>query len=92
MPRPRGADMGEPVAARLGIGAGQDLDGVPVTQLPVQGRDATVDLGSLAVDTDFGVHHEGEVDWSRPLGQLLYVALRSEHEDLVLIQVEFQEL
>ena len=92
VPRSRGADMGEPVAARLGIGAGQDLDGVPVTQLPVQGRDATVDLGALAVDTDFGVHHEGEIDRGRTLGELLHVALRREDEDFVLVQVDLEEL
>ena len=39
----------------LALRAGQDLDGVPL-QLPVQGRDATVDLGTLTVNADLGVH------------------------------------
>src|SRR5262249_47163209 len=85
-------DVTQPVAAWLGSGTRQDLDGVTAFELAVKRSDAPVDLGALAFEPDFGVHVEGEIDWRRALGQPLHIALRREHEDLVLIEVDFQEL
>ena len=80
--------------SRLGLAPrpGQDLDGVAALELPVQRRDAAVDLGALALEPDLGVHVEGEVDGGGALGQPLHVALRREDEDLVLIEIDLQEL
>ena len=66
VPGPGGADVAQPVAARLGGGAGEDLDRIAALELPVQRRDPAVDLGALALETDLGVHVEREVDrrWS----------------------------
>ena len=58
----------------------------------MQRRDPAVDLGALALEPDFGVHVEGEIDRGRALGQPLHVALRREDEDLVLVEVDLQEL
>ena len=58
----------------------------------MQRRDPAVHTRAIAVLPDFGVHHEGEIDRRRAFGQPLHVPTRSEHEDLVLIQVDLQEL
>src|SRR5437867_3587574 len=42
--------------------------------------------------THLSVHQEGEIDRRRALGQALHVTARREHEDLVLIEVDLQEL
>ncbi len=55
-------------------------------------RDPPVHLGPLAAQPHVGVDQEGEVNRRRPLGQLLHVAFRGEHEDLVLVEVHLEEL
>src|SRR4051794_41360461 len=84
--------MTEPVAARLGAGAGEDFDRIAALKLTVKRRDPAVDLGSLAFQADFGMHVEGKIDGGRALGQPLDVSLRGKNEDLVLIQVDLEEL
>ena len=92
LPGARGADVAQPVAARLGRRAGEDLDRVAALELPVQRRDPAVDLGALALEPDLGVHVEREVDGGGALRQPLHVALGREDEDLVLVEVDLQEL
>ena len=58
----------------------------------MQRRDAAVHLRALAAQAHLGVHGEREVDGRRPRGQPLHVALRREHEDLVLVEIDLQEL
>src|SRR2546425_191630 len=87
-----GLQGGEPVARRLRLRARQDLDGVAVLQGPVQRGDAPVDARALAVLAHLRVHREGEVEGRRALGQPLHVAPGREHEDLVLVQVDLEEL
>src|SRR5690606_29007772 len=73
VPRAAGADVAQPVAARAGGRAGEDLDGIAVLQLAVQRRDASVDLRALALQSDLGVHVEREVDRRGALRQPLHV-------------------
>src|ERR1700694_4428838 len=84
--RSGGPHMAEPVPARLGRGAGQNFHGITALELAVQRRNTAVDLSSLALETDLSVHMESEIDRRRALGEPLHVALRSEDEDLVLIE------
>src|SRR5438132_1316505 len=87
MPRPRrNRSMTRPKAVGFGDWASSGAEG------PVERRDPAVHASAIAVLADFGVHHEGEIDRRRTLGQPLHVTPRREHEDLVLIQVDLQEL
>src|SRR2546422_5386766 len=85
-------DVGEPVTRRLGLLARHNLHRVAVLERAVQRRDAAVDTSPLAVLPDLRVHREGEVDRGRPLRESLHVAARREHEDLVLVKVDLEEL
>src|SRR2546426_817322 len=90
--RTRRLHVGQPVARRLGDRAGEDLHRVAVVQRPVQRGDAAVDAGAVAVLADLGVDREGEVDGRGAFGEALHVAERREDEDLVLVEVDFEEL
>jgi hypothetical protein len=70
----------------------EDFDRVAVAQWPVQRRYTAVDPGTVAVLSDLGMDHEREVERRRALRQPLDIAPRCEDEDLVLIQVDFEEL
>ena len=83
--------MREPVATWPRIRVGQDLDRFRVLELTRQRRDPAVDLGTGATRTNLRVHRECEVDWRCTFWQLDNVAGRREDEDLVLIQIQFQE-
>ena len=83
--------MRKPVATRPSIRVGQDLDRFRVLELTRQRGDAAVDLGTGATRTNLRMHRKSEVDRRRTFGQLDDVARRCEHEDLVLIQIQFQE-
>src|SRR6267154_1377621 len=89
---PRRLHVGEPVAGRLGLGAGHHLHGIAVLERTVQRRDAAVDARALAVLADLRMHREREVDRRRSFGQTLHVAAGGEDEDLVLVEVDLQEL
>src|SRR5258705_6635011 len=91
VPRAASPDVGEPIPAWLGRGRRDDLDGLGVLELAGETRDPAVDARALAVQSDFGVDSESEVDRRRALGQLNHVARRREHEDLVLIEIELEE-
>ena len=92
VPGAGGLHVGEPVARRLRLRAGQDFDRVAVFQGPVQRGDPAVDARAVAVLAHLGVHRESEIDGGGPLGQTLHVPARREDEDLVLIEVDLQEL
>ena len=88
-----GHDLVEPVARRTARGlGGDDLDDVAVVQLVVERHEAVVDLGADARVADVGVDAVGEVERRRARGEILDVAARREHEDLVLEQVDLQPL
>ena len=71
--RARRLDDGQPVAAGLVPGLGQDLDDVAAVQLVAQRHHAPVHLGAHAGVADFGVDGVGKVDraWSRAAGRPL---------------------
>src|SRR5690606_17600169 len=90
--RPRRLHERQPVPRRALTLVRDDLDRVPVLQLPRQRRDPAVHLRTRTVQSDLRVHREREVDRRRPLRQLLHVPPRREDEDLVLEQVDPKEL
>src|SRR5690606_39222924 len=90
--RARGLHERQPVARRPLARVGQHLDRVAVLELARKRRDATVHPGAGAVQSDFGMHGECEIDRRRPAWQLLDVPLGGENEDLVLEQVDAEEL
>ena len=92
MPGTPGAHVRQPVATRPRVRRADDLDRLGVLQFAREGHDATIDLRALRVQADLRVHRKREVDGRGTAGQLMHIAIRREHEDLVLIQVEFQEL
>src|SRR3989454_9494864 len=57
-----------------------------------QRGDAAVEARAVTAQSHLGVHREREIDRRRAFGQPLHVAPRREHEDLILIQVDLQEL
>src|SRR5450759_1213757 len=89
--RSSGSDVSQPVPARLRRRRCDDLHGLRVLELPREARDAAVNARSLAMEADFGMHGEREVDRCRVLRQLDDVAGGRENEDLVLIEVELEE-
>ncbi len=68
----------EPVAARLRLTAGDDLDLVAVLDLVGEGHDAAVDLGAAAAMADLGVHVVGEIERRGVRGQFDDVAFRAD--------------
>ncbi len=83
----------QPVARRAVLALGRhDLDDVAVLQPVVQGHQPVVDLGPDRAVTDIGVDPIGEIERCRASRQVLDVAFRGEHEDLVLEDVELDAL
>ncbi len=81
----------EPVARRAALAlGGQHLDDVAALELVGERHDPAVDLRAHAAVTDVGVDLVGEVERRRARGQRLHLALRREHEHLVLEQVDLQ--
>src|SRR5580693_1081600 len=58
----RRLDDGQPVAARLVSGLGDDFDDVAGMQLVAEGHHASVDFGAGATVSNLGVNRVGEVD------------------------------
>ncbi len=93
LPGVAGPDDVEPVARRPVLALGRDdLDDVAVLQPVVERDQPVVDLRPDAAVTDVGVDPVGEVERRRAGRQVLDVALRGEHEDLVLEDVELDPL
>src|SRR5437879_752628 len=86
--RARGLDELEPIAARVLVGRGHDLDDVALAQRGAQRDELAVDLGADAVLADLRVHGEGEVDRRGAVGQRLDVTLGREDIDLVGEEVD----
>ncbi len=88
-----GLDDLHPVARRAVLALGRhDLDDVAVLEPVVERHEAVVDLGPDRAVADVGVDPVGEVERRRAGRQVLDVALRGEHEDLVLEDVELDAL
>ena len=88
-----GPDDVQPVARRAVLALGRDdLDDVAVLQPVVERDEAVVDLRADRAVADVGVDPVGEVERRRAGRQVLDVALRGEHEDLVLEDVELDAL
>ncbi len=82
----------EPVLARrsaLGL-RGEDLDGVTGLELRLERHEAAVHPRADARVADFGVDGVGEIDRSGVDGQGDDLALRREHEHLVVFEVDLQ--
>src|SRR5690606_20884143 len=84
----------QPVAARAGVvGLGRDdLHGLPVVQLAVEGNQTAVDAGPHRAVADLGVHRVGEVDGGGALRQGDDVPAGGEDEDFLHRQVEAERL
>ncbi len=80
----------QPVAARLGLLAGEDLHAVAAAQLVGQRHDAVVDLGAAAAVPDHGVHVVGEIQRRGALRQVDHLAHRGQRIDPVLDQFGVQ--
>ena len=93
LPGVGGADQVHPVARRtvLALG-GHDLDDVAVLEPVVQGDQPVVDLGADRAVADVGVDPVREVERRGTRRQVLDVAARGEHEDLILEDVELDAL
>ena len=88
-----GPDDVQPVARRSVLALGRDdLDDVAVLEPVVERDEPVVDLGADAAMADVGVDPVGEVERRRAGRQVLDVAARGEHEDLVLEDVELDPL
>ena len=87
-----GDGEGQPVAARLVAGGGEDLDDVAVLELVAQRHHLAVHPGPDALVADLGVDGVGEVDGRRAAGQHLDLALRREAVHLLRVEVELQRL
>ena len=74
----------EPVAARFGDLAGEDLDAVAAGRLVGERHDAAVDLGPAATMADVGVDDVGEIEHRGPFRQVDHLALRGQQVDPVL--------
>ncbi len=77
----------QPVAAGVGLLAGQDLDAVAAAQAIGQRHDATVDLGAPAAVAHHGVHLVGEIERRGALRQIQHLILRAECIDPVFGQL-----
>src|SRR5215210_1730047 len=86
------SNVRQPIPARLRGRRSDDLDRLRILQLARQARDASVDAGALAMQSDFRMHGEGEVDWGCTLGQLDHIAGGGENKNLVLVKIELEEL
>ena len=71
---------------------GDNLDDVTRFQPILERHESVVDLCADAAMPDIGVDQIGEVEWRRAGGQLLHIALRSEHVDLILEDIESDPL
>src|SRR5205823_5560822 len=80
-----------PRGPALALG-GQHLDDVPGAQLVGEWDDLAVDLRADAAVADVGVDLVCEVEWRGARRKRLDLALRGEHEYLVLEQVDLQRL
>ena len=81
-----------PVAARLGVLVGEDLDAVAGGERLGERDHAAVDLGAHAMVAHLGVHLVSEVERRGAGAQVHDLALGREDEDLVLEQVDAQVL
>ena len=83
----RRLDELEPVALRVRIliRAGEDLDGVAVLELGVEGNEAPVDARADGLVANLRVDRIGKVDRGCALRQLDQLAARSEGKDPVLL-------
>ena len=88
-----GPDDVQPVARRTVLALGRDdLDDVAVLESIVERDEAVVDLRADRAVADVGVDAIREVERRGAGRQVLDVALRREHEDLVLEDVELDAL
>ncbi len=76
----------QPVAARRGGLAGEDLDAVAGGRMVGQRYDATVDLGTPAAVTDFGVHMVCEIQHRGAAGEIDDVTLGGQRIHAILDQ------
>ncbi len=74
----------QPVAARVRLLGGNDLDGVAVRQLEVERHHAAVDPRAAAAMPQVGVHLVGEIERRRALGQVDDLALGAQGKHPVL--------
>src|SRR5208337_4504695 len=86
----RGLDDGEPVAAGLVSGLGDDFDDVAGMQLVAQGNHSSVDLGAGATVANLGVNRVGEVDGRGLARQDQNLALGGEGVNLFGVEIDFQ--
>ena len=84
-----GGDEIEPIQARMGRVAGEDLNKVTVLQRRGQRTETVVDAGTVAVVPHLGMDPVGEVHRGRPFAQPHHVALRGEHKHLFVEEVLF---
>src|SRR5690606_18906699 len=90
LPRARGLDDVEPVAAGGVAGLRDDLDDVAVLQAGAQRHHLAVHARADAAVADVGVDSVREVERGRPALQRLDLALRREDVDLLRIEVDLQ--
>ncbi len=76
----------QPVAARVGLLAGQYLDPVATAQTVSQRYDAAIDLRATAAVANHGVHLIGEIERRGALRQVQHLVLRAQRIDPVLGQ------
>src|ERR1019366_5331839 len=83
-------DEGEPVAAGLVSGLGDDFDDVAGMKLVAEGNHASVDLGAGATVANLGVNGIGEVDGRGFARQDQDLALGREGVNLFRVEIDFQ--
>ena len=86
----RRLDDGEPVAAGLVSGLGDDFNDVAGVELVAERNHAPVDFGAGAAVADFGVNGVGEVDGSGFARQDQDFALGREGVNLFRVEIDFQ--
>ncbi len=86
----RGLDDGEPVAAGLVSGLGDDFDDVAGTEFVAEGNHASVDLRAGAIVSDFGVNGISEVYGRGLARQDQDLALGRKGVNLLGIEIDFQ--
>ena len=82
----------EPVARGLVTRISQDFDPLTGGQPGVERRGFAIDEDATTAMPHLGVHAIGEIERGRALRELLDVALRSEDEDLVAVEVDLERV
>ena len=80
----------EPVAVGIAGRIGNNLYGIAVLEHAPQGDKPAIDLGAGTVLAHLGMHVEGKVQGRCPFRQLLDIACRRIHVDLVLEEVHLE--